>query len=151
VIERLHKKNVIDVIEFLQRVPDKYEDLYITVDKKRIFLKNNFRLVRKLLKQQEMYGLFVKDMEAIMIIYREKGFRPYLKILSANNKYAIDCIKFIGWNFYEKEFYAKLKIENPLVAVFLKKIFMKIGNRGQEVLLVKKAIKDYHKIVPKND
>lgn len=149
-IERLHKKNLIDVIEFLLRVPDSYEDFYITINKDRIFLKNNFSLIKKILKKQEVYGLFDKELKALIIIYREKGFRPYLKMLTVNKKYAIDCIKFVGWNFGPTEIYAKLKTDNPLVEVFIKKIFMKTGFRGKEVLLVKKGIKGYKQIVPKD-
>lgn len=150
-IERLYKENVLDVIEFLARVPDTCEDFYVTINKDRIFLKNNFSLITKILKNQEVYGLFEKELKGLAIVYREKGFRPYLKLLAVNKKYAIDIMKFIGWNFGPVELYAKIKSDSPLLDVFIKKIFMKIGFRGKEVLLVKKGIKGYKQLVPKDD
>lgn len=163
-IERLKVKHTIDIIEFLERVPDKYEDIYITSNRERIFLKKNWYLTKKLLKHQEVYGLFKGELRAFMIIYREKGFRPYLKIISENSKYAKDLIKFLMWNYLGTEIFLKLKINNPLLDEFVKRIrisntftkfiskgkFYVKGLRGQEILLIKKAIRVEKKLKPKD-
>ena len=108
-IERLKVENNIDVYDFLSRINDKYEDTYITKEKERHFLKNNWSLIERILEKQECYGLFKNGLKAIMIIVRDKGFRPYIKLLAENSRYTIDMLKFLKWNFSEKDLYFKLK------------------------------------------
>lgn len=140
-----------DIVEFLQRVTDKYEDFYVTINKKRIFLKNNFSLIEKLLKQQEIYALVNKEIKAMIMIYREKGFRPYIKILAEDKDSATGLFKFLGWNFSDKEFYCKLKKDNPMTDVCLRNGFMSIGNRGSEILLIKKINRNRtYQLIPKD-
>ena len=55
-ITRLNSKDFLNIIEFFDRIPDKAEDMYITIDKKRILLKNNSYLIKKILKYQEVYS-----------------------------------------------------------------------------------------------
>jgi hypothetical protein len=86
-----------------------------------------------------------------MIIVREKGFRPYVKLLSKNSKYTIDMLKFLKWNFSEIDLYFKLKKENPLTSMIIKTGFIKIGDRGRELLFFKKGIKQLYKITPKDN
>lgn len=159
-IERLNYKNFLDVYEFLERVSDKYEDFYITFNKERIFLKRNRNLILKILKHQDIFGYFERDLKGILLIYREKGFRPYIKILTENKIYTVALIKFLFWNYLGIELYLKLKLENPLLDEFVKKILIQEkftkyiskgkfyikGFRGKEILLFKKAIE-----IPKKD
>ena len=150
-IKKLNKKNIIDLIDFLNRVSDKYEDTYITENKERHFLKNNWYLIKKLLHKQECYGLYNGELKAIMIIVREKGYRPYVKLLAENSKYTIDLLKFLKWNYFTIDLYFKLKKENPLSTMILKTGFVKIGDRGKELLFFKKGLKQLYPIVPKDD
>ena len=113
-IQRLNTKNLIDLMEFLSRVYDRYEDIYITHNKERKFLKNNWSLIEKVLETQEVYGLFNDGLRGILIIIHEKNFRPYVKLLTENSKYTIDMLKFLKWNYFEKDLYMKVKKENPL-------------------------------------
>jgi hypothetical protein len=140
-----------DLIEFFNRVIDKYEDTYITKNKERKFLKNNWSLIKEILEKQEVYGLEKNGLKAIMIIVKEKGYRPYLKILAESSKYYYDLMIYLKFNFIDKELFAKLKINNPLVEILKKKGFINIGLRGKEVLLQKKAIKILYKLTPKDD
>ena len=150
-IQKLAIKNKVDVYDFLIRVTDRYEDFYITKNKERYFLKNNWLLIEKILKKQEVYGLFNNGLKAIMMIIRDKGFRPYVKLLSESSKYYYDFMIFLRFNFIDKELFTKLKNNNPLVEILKKKEFINIGMRGKEVLLVKKAIKEIYKFTPKDD
>ena len=97
-ITRLKFQNTIDVYEFLSRINDRFEDFYITKEKERYFLKNNWSLIKKVLIKQECYGIFNNGLKAIMIIVRDKGFRPYVKLLAENSKYTIDLLKYLKWN-----------------------------------------------------
>ena len=129
-IEKLKLKNNIDVLDFFNNTYDKYSDFYITKDKQRIYLKNNLYLIKKFLKNQEVYGEINKDLEGIITIYKEKGFRPYLKILAKNNNIVKRFIKFVIWNFSNNDLYVKLKKENPLGGILQSYGFKYIGNRG---------------------
>lgn len=140
-IIKLKIKNSIDVFDFVNSCYDKYEDCYITIDKKRLFLKNNLKLIKKILKYQEVYML---DNKGLMIIFREKGFRSYVKFLAKDRDTYIDLIKFLNWN-YSCELFIKLKNNNPLVEELRKNKFYVQGLRGQEILL--KKIKEIKNVV----
>jgi len=150
-IQRLNKSNIIDLVEFFNRVPDKYEDFYLTENKERKFLKGNWSLIKKILETQEVYGLFQGNLKGLLIVLHEKGFRPYIKLLSENSKYTIDMLKFLKWNYFEKDLYAKFKKENPLSTMIIKTGFIKIGDRGRELLFFKKGLKQLYPITPKDN
>jgi hypothetical protein len=148
-IERLTKKNFIDVYEFVQKTKDRYEDFYITHENQRLFL-TDFKMINKLLEKQEIYSVYDKGVKGLMIIFKEKGFRPYIKILTESRKAESSLIKYLMMNFSEQDLYIKLKKENPL-AKFIKYFgFIQQGDRGLEVLLYRKGIKIAHKMVPKD-
>jgi hypothetical protein len=151
VIEKLKEKNLVDLVEFFDRVNDKYQDTYITLNKERIFLKDNWNLIKKLLKYQEIYAVVDKEIKGIMIILREKGFRPYIKLLAENRKYYYNLMMYLRFNFMDKELFAKLKNDNPLIEILQRKGFIKVGMRGKEILLRKQAIKENYKIIPKDN
>jgi hypothetical protein len=149
-IRRLNRKDKNNVFCFLSEVNDTFEDIYITEDKERKFLKRNWSLIEKVLKYQEVYGLFDSTLKGLLIILRGKGFRPYIKILTANTKYLIDLLMFLKWNYSEIDLYFKLKKENPLIKNILKTGFVMVGDRGKENLYFKKGIKILYKITPKD-
>jgi len=107
-------------------------------------------LIKKVLSNQEVYGLENNGIKAIMIIVRDKGFRPYVKLLAENSKYTIDMLKWFKWTFFEKDMYFKLKKNNPLSTMIKKTGFVKIGDRGLEDLFFKKGLKQLFKITPKD-
>jgi len=149
-ILKLKLQNKIDVYDFLLKIIDRYEDFYLTKNKERKFLKNNWSLIINTLQKQEVYGLESNGLKAIMIIVRDKGFRPYVKLLAENSKYTIDMLKFLKWNYFEKDLYAKFKKENPLSTMIIKTGFIKIGDRGKELLFFKKGLKQMYPITPKD-
>jgi len=150
-IEKLKQKNLEDLIEFFDRVNDIYSDFYITKEKNRLFFKNNWELIEKTLKYQEVYGIYNSELKGLLIIIRDKGYRPYVKLLSENSKYTIDLLKFLKWNFIEVDLYFKLKKGNPLSEQIKRTGFTMIGDRGKELLFFKKRIKSFYKITPKDD
>jgi len=148
-IERLTKRNKIDVYEFVQRIKDRFQDFYITQDNQRLFL-TDFDMIRKLLEKQEVYGVYEKGFKGLMIIYKEKGFRPYIKILTENRHAESSLIKYLMFNYSEQDLYIKLKKENPLSKYIRYFGFVPSGDRGQEVLLYRKGIKILHKMQAKD-
>lgn len=160
-IIRLNYKYKIDVYDFCLSHLDKYEDWYITKEKSRLMI-DNLELIEKILKYQEVYGVFEKELKAILIIYVEKGFRTYIKILSQNLGYTYDLLKYIDWNFYNKEIYLKIKKENSInkaISFFdrIKKVQIYrynweiSGFRGQEILYVRKPFARKKEIGEKYD
>jgi hypothetical protein len=157
-IERLTKRNIIDVYEFVQRIKDRFQDFYVTQSNQRLFL-TDLNLIRKIIERQEVFGLYEKGFKGLLIVYKEKGFRPYIKILSENRKSESSLLRYLMLNYSEQDLYIKLKQENPL-ARFLQYInphtkktqygFMQVGPRGQEVLLFRKGIKILYKMQPKD-
>lgn len=141
-IYRLNYKNKIDMYEFCLRYQDKYEDWYITKDKSRLMI-NNLFLIDRILKTQEVYAIEDKEIDGILLIYRTKNYRPYLKILAKDSKTEWNLLRFLTWNYFD-EIYAKLKTSNPLVRTLQKQNkvtkklifgFVSKGLRGKEVLL----------------
>jgi hypothetical protein len=150
-IERLTKKNIIDIITFLLDNKDYCEDFYFTIDKERLFLKNNQSLTKKILEKQECYGYFNNGLKGILIIYKSKGFRPYLKMLAVDYNATSNLMKFFVWNKNEIDIFCKLKINNPIINVIKRFGFFVKANRGKEVLFFKQGFKTLNKLVPKDD
>ena len=148
-IERLSKKNVIDVWEFVQRIRDRFQDFYITRDNQRIFLNDEY-LIGKLLDKQEVYSIYDKGIKGLMIVYKEKGYRPYIKILTESRSAESSLIKYLMMNFSEQDLYIKVKKENPLAKYIRYFGFIQQGDRGLEVLLFRKGIRILHKMLPKD-
>ena len=132
-IIRLREKNIIDVLDLVNRIEDKFEDFYFTFNKERIFLKNNPKLIKKILKRYECYGVYDKDLEGIALVYNEKGFRTYIKFLSFYDRVSNKIIQYILWN-TDKDIFIKIK-KNNTIAKYIMNSFTVIGDRGKEILL----------------
>jgi hypothetical protein len=91
------------------------DDFYVTFNGQRINLEN-IKILEKILKQQEVYGLCDNELLGLMIIYREKGYRPYLKLFVSDKKYYYNFMIFLRWNIFG-ELYLKIKKTSPLVKV----------------------------------
>lgn len=153
-IRRLNHNDIANVLEFISRIKDNYQDFYITLNKQRVFL-TDYKLIKKLLKYQEMYAIDDGQIHAILLIYREKGFRPYIKLLAEQNKFIHDLLKSLNWHFNE-EIFIKAKKFNPITNIAQTKNrkgfaiygFEFLGARGKEILLIRRKreiIKnDYH-------
>ena len=136
-IRRLNHRDTTDFCEFISRVKDSFEDFYITQNKQRVFLRDS-KLIKKILKYQEVYAIDDGEIHALLLIYREKGYRPYVKILSEKINYIYDLLKYLNWNFGNQELFIKVKRDNPIVHIAQKKWWNFLGARGQEILLIHK-------------
>jgi len=133
VIKKLSPKNVNDVYYFVLKTNDKFFDFYITINKERVFL-NNINTIRRLLKNQKIYALYDGEIKGLLLIFIEKGFRRYLRILTNDRNVTWALCRFFSWNFFD-ETYAKLKVGNPILRSLQKIGFIEKGNRGKEILL----------------
>ena len=137
-IEKLNYKNKLDVYNFVISNNDSCQDFYITFDKERHFL-NDLKLVDKVLRTQQCYGLFEKELEAVMIVYRSEGFRPYVKLFAKKQSQYNKLLKFLNWH-HNEELFVKVKKYNPAVYELKRNRFFVEGFRGKEILL--KKLKD---------
>ena len=134
-IKKLNKKNIWDLVEFLQEFKDYYQDFFITRNKDRIFLNRNTDLIKKLLIKQEIYGNFDNKLNGIVMVYKEKGFRAYLKFIGEIK--AINRLLKVLQNNLNGIFYIKLKKDNPIIKSVYRNGFKFSGGRGREILLSK--------------
>lgn len=166
-IRRLKLKDAISFYDFILRCKDVYEDMYITKNKQRIFF-IDLKLIEKILKYQEVYAIEEKEIKAILILVKDKGFRAYIRILVEKKKYIYDLMRFVDWNFNKQEIYLKIKrtnIINNVIFKFYDKVkkenvyrygWQFLGNRGLEVLYVRKPRQemrydDYNRKIEKPD
>jgi len=145
-IQRIN--NPLDIVFFLQENKDKFNDFYLTQEKSRRFL-NEKSVALKAIKKYQVFGSFSSELDGLFIIIDEKGFRRYLKILVKNNKIVDDLLKFINWNFAEKDLYIKIKKDSNMLDMLKKNYYQIIGDRGREFLLVHNK-RDIRKLIPKD-
>lgn len=143
-IYKVNYKRKIDIYEAVSRIKDYYKDFYITKNKERMFL-TNLNFIEKILDTQDVYVLNDKEIKGVLLIYKEKGFRPYVKILADNQDSARNLFKFLIWNYLDKELFLKVKKDNPIIKIAQKYGFIFSGDRGQEILLFRKAEKRINK------
>lgn len=135
-IERLKVENWMDLYEFLGRVKDSNKDIYVISKNERYFLKNNLKLIQKVVKEQEIYILREKEIEGIYILYREKGFRLFLKILSEKREVISKLLKHIVWNHNHIEMYIKTKKFNQNIDMFKRFGFIVKGLRDNDEIML---------------
>jgi len=148
-IRKISTKNLLDVYDFINECDDRYFEFYITINKERFFPKNNLNLLKKLILTQQCFGEFDSQLNGIIIIYSEKTFRPYLKILVKDRKTCNNLLLYLLWHHSNKDLFIKLKRGNPLSREFQNKGFTFLGARGTEILL-KRIATPIRKLEPKD-
>lgn len=113
-IIRLHEKQLLDCYNFIKDSKS-IDEFYITLNGKRVNL-DNLKILKSLLRNQEIYGIYDRRLLGLMLIYREKGFRPYIKLLAENNKQYNNLMIYFRWNM-SGEFYLKIKKNSLMVKV----------------------------------
>jgi hypothetical protein len=134
----LSKKEEAQIYSLLTEVSDVYGDAYITRQNLRLYIRENFDLLKTCLKQGDKIAMDEKSI-AVVIGFSDKSPRKYLKILVQDLEDVPALVKTIYWHIKE-DLFCKLKNNNPLKDKLLKCGFNFIGGRGKEVLLVHKYI-----------
>lgn len=130
-------KKILDFI--LQDIIDEFRDFYITKHNLRLFIKDNKHLLFEALKNGDK--VVFSEEEGIVFVtgFSDNADRKYLKILANDLESANKLVKVLLWNI-EVELWAKIKKNNPILSVLQKNGFIFRGNRGKEILLVRKYI-----------
>lgn len=130
----LNKKEISKIKSTIDEITDIYSDFYITKNNLRLFIKENFEIVEKDLKNGDKVAYEENNGCILIIGYSDKVDRKYLKILTKNNQVTDKLLQIIFFNVKEP-LYVKIKKNNPNVEVLLSHGFYQMGDRGKEVLL----------------
>lgn len=130
----LAKKEEAVIFSLLNELSDPYSDFYFTQNNIRLFIKENFDIILKCLKQGDKIA-FNDCGIAIVVGYSDKAQRKYLKILTRDLNDVGSLVKKIYWH-VKSDLFVKIKENNPLKDVLLQNGFRFLGGRGKEVLLV---------------
>jgi len=124
------------IITLLENINDAYSDAYITKNNIRLFIRDNVNILEQCLEQGDRI-LFSDNSVLVVLGYSDNSPRKYLKILT-NDFTDVSVLLHELYNNISNDIYCKLKSHNPLKEVLLSNSFEVVGNRGKEVLLVKK-------------
>jgi hypothetical protein len=127
------------VTSILEEIPDIYSDFYITKNNLRLFIKENTDLLVECLKKGDKIVYSEEDGAIFVTGWSDKSPRKYVKILSKNERSADRLLKALLWNI-DCELWIKIKKNNPILSILKRNNFRFIGNRGKEILLVRKPL-----------
>ena len=141
-IKQLENDKFVNELMFTA-VKDLYSDFYITLDKERKFLNNIdvLRLYTKMLKKGEV--CYHNDDTGFLITYglHDKSDRKYIKVLSKDNAITKKLLISFLYDFGDKDFFLKVKRNNPVGRIAQGLGFVFLGGRGSEILFLRKAKK----------
>lgn len=132
----------------LSDMNDIYGDFYITRNNLRLFIKENQNVLFDCLKKGDKIAFNEKSI-AVICGFSDKSQRKYLKFLTEDLNDIEKFLKVINWN-VDCDLYVKLKKNNPQKEMFQKNYFKFAGDRGKEVLLVRRNRKYVNSITDKD-
>ena len=144
----LSKKEKSQIESIINDIIDPFREFYITKDNLRLYLSDNSHLLFEGLDKKDK---IIWGNEGVIFIhgYSDNSPRKYVKILSDNPANADSLLKILNWNLNYEDLFAKIKKDNPLVSALKKNGFRQIGDRGKEILMLRKS-KQINFQVPKD-
>jgi len=133
---QISKKQRKIIENLLQEYTDDYSDFYITQSNLRLFIKENEHLLFEALKKGDKI-VFGEEGIAFVTGWSDKASRKYVKLLIKDTHSANKLLKVLLWNI-KTDLYIKIKKNNPLLEILKKNGFYFKGDRGKEILLVRK-------------
>lgn len=132
----------------LSELTDVYGDFYITRNNLRLFIKENLNVLFDCLKKGDRIA-FNDAGVAVICGFSDKAERKYVKFLTKNPDDIANFLKVIAWNL-NSDLYVKIKKNNPQRTVLEKNYFRFAGDRGKEILLVRRPRKYAERNADKN-
>jgi hypothetical protein len=135
----LSNKEKKHISSLLYEMSDVYGDFYITRNNLRLFIKENQNVLFDCLKKGDKIAFNNAGM-GVICGFSDKAERKYLKVLTNDPKFIENVLKVVSWNL-DCDLYVKIKKNNPQRGVLEKNYFRFAGDRGREVLLLRRAKK----------
>ena len=142
-IYKLKVKDKNKVLSFVSKDKDSFEEWYITVDNKRLFLYDPEVLgfyLRKIKFGEIILGNDKEDAFIFTWGLSNKLARNYIKIMSTDTIRALEILQDFLDKYGNYNLYAKIKKDNPLKSLYLDYGFVFKGGRGKEILLAREVI-----------
>ena len=137
----ISKKERIKILGIVTEFTDIYRDFYLTKNNLRLFIRDNLDILFKDLRKGDKIA-YDENGVGLVVGYSDKAKRKYIKLLAKDSKSADRLIKVILWN--EKiDLWAKIKRNSIFKSVLERNNFRFEANRGKEILLVRRAKKEY--------
>ncbi len=135
---QLNKKEEKLLLGMLSKLPDDYQDFYITKNDMRLFIKENFEVVAKGLQKGD-YIIYDTEESGILFVlgYSDKFKRKYIKLLTKDAITADKLIAMMLLNI-EEDLYIKINKRNPLIKTLKYWNFEFKAGRGKEVLMIRR-------------
>ncbi len=134
---QISKKEQDIINSILEEYIDEYRDFYITQSNFRLFIKENKELLFDSLNKGDKIVFDEEAGIAYVTGWSDKVERKYLKLLVKDLESADKLLNVLFWNIKE-DLYIKIKKTNPILSVLQKHDFIFRGNRGREILLLRK-------------
>lgn len=137
ILSKVEKQTVSFMVSDLN---DIYQDFYITKNNLRLYIKENIDVLFSCLSKGDILA-YDENEQGLALVngFCDKTQRKYIKLIAKDERIADQILKNLGWHF-KIDLWVKIKKNNPLVKVFQRNKFEFAGDRGKEILLVRKAI-----------
>ena len=138
---KLGKKEQAIINDILIELIDIYGDFYVTRSNLRLFLKENQHLLYLCLEKGDKIVYNVGDGIIFITGFSDEAKRIYIKPLIKDAEAGDKLLKVLLWH-ANYDLYAKVKKNHPFKRVLLRNNFKFVGDRGKEILLCRKYIKE---------
>lgn len=135
---------------FINELSDIYGDFYITRNNLRIYIKENTDLLYNCLEKGDQFAFSEEKGVAFITGFSDRAERKYLKVLAKDEESADHLLKALLWQ-VNYDLFAKIKKNNPIRQILQRNNFKFVGDRGKEILLVRKHIFNKKETVLKGD
>jgi hypothetical protein len=136
---KLKKKEESDIRNLINELVDFYGDFYVTRNNLRLFIKENSHVFFEGLEKGDKMTYSESDGIIFVTGFSDKSDRKYIKPLVKDIESADKLLKVLVWH-TTCELWAKVKKNNPITKALIKNNFRFAGDRGKEILLVRKYI-----------
>ncbi|GAG02804.1 unnamed protein product [marine sediment metagenome] len=149
---KLKRKEESELTIFISDLSDIYSDFYITRNNLRLYIKENTDLLYNCLEKGDQIAFSEEKGIAFITGFSDKAKRKYLKVLPKDGQSVDHLLKALLWQ-VDYDLFAKIKKNNPIRQILQRNNFKFIGDRGKEVLLLRKYIPTTPKkeLSPKGD
>jgi hypothetical protein len=131
---KLSKKEESQIRLMLMDISDPFCEFYITQKNIRLFVRENFDILKSCLTQGDKI-VFDDKCFAIVLGFSDNSPRKYVKFLSRD----LDSVGALVGSLYlniKEDLYCKVKNNNPIKDKLIELGFKMVGNRGKESLLM---------------